>query len=73
MWPPPRSLWWRGIALLMLPLSVWLATDVRYQRIPETAGGVHFVTHVDRMAPEKACLIMRAADITANLKPYVCP
>ena len=50
--------------LILIPLIIWAATDGRYRLVSERAGGIHFITKVDRFDADNACLILRAENRT---------
>ena len=69
---PDGSVLLSGGLLIALVAGLWAATEGRYQHIDETAAGIHYVTRVDRLDPENACMILRPADVTPTLKPLTC-
>ena len=63
--------WWMAL-LIFIPLIIWAATDGRYRLVSERAGGIHFITKVDRFDSDNACLILRAENRVPALKSYSC-
>ena len=66
------GLFWRMALLIFIPLIIWAVTEGRYRLVSERAGGIHFITKVDRFDADNACLILRAENRVPALKPYTC-
>ena len=59
-------------AMLAIPVLVWIYSDGRYKFIEERAGGVHFVTKVNRFDAEDACLILDPGLLAEKLVELSC-
>lgn len=82
--PPPREsrnsdatapnnfpLLWRLATIALIPLSVWLVTAALYDRIPQSAGTLHYDVVVNKLTGS-ACIEVKNEPLPKSLTELGC-